>query len=690
MLDYRKMLITFSLIALLTLVMFPTDMAKAQSQPLFKVTIIAPGAANLLRRQWGQMFANSLQQLGINANVVFLSWSEVFDRVLTPPPDIVGKSYDEGGYDILLVGWTLGLFPEPRQAYYGGDPRFFAPEGQNYYLWNNTRSNDLLDMFITSLDAAGQSQSLQQWQSLYFDEVPASQIFYSTNPALVTPELSGYDSIYFGVQCNPEYLMGKTSVVYASLGDIESLIPTLSNSWYDTIVISPIFNGLAQVSNANQVTPALLISWAPDNNGFHWTFNLRNGVKWHDGHDFTTDDVVFSLWALMNADTGSQYVGTYRSVFGDRVKFTWQDGTSTTLGTGARVGNITAVDSSTVEAWLPAFTVEKPFGYIDPYLLTLANNIIPKHIFEKLPVSQWADSPFNTGQGSITIDGTTYTGPIGTGPYKWVDYNPAAQLVHLQKYDQYWNKTALEAEGRFAVTDYYVKFIYDKTEALNALENNEVDMLDVNYQMQNEVAAGEVDPSWATVFNVEGLARQEAGYNMRHPIFGLGVDTPLGTSDPSRAAEAARYVRTAFDHAIQRQVIIDNLLNGFGEPAATPIAPTQTYHDQSITARPYDLPQAEEYLERAGFPVGIPRSVEELRTKIEELVLEDQIDQGPSNSLIAKLDLAQRMIDRGEVDRAKAVLANFIRRVQKMSGIHMTAEAADLLTRSAEYIMSTL
>jgi len=610
----KKVLLMLSLVVLLTLTMVPLNAVKAQDETLFKVTIIAPGDANMLRRQWGQIIANSLIQLGIDARVVYLGWTPVIQRVMEPSLEIVGKTYDEGGYDIQLLGWTPGLVPNPSQIYYGSEEAF-APTGSNYYLWNNTEANDLMDIYLTTTNVTERDLVAKNLQTILYDELPASIIFFSSTPTAVTPELGGpavgpspggEGWLYFNAQPNPEMLTGKTSVVYCSTGSIESLVPALSNSWYDTIIHANIFGGLVMVAPdlSDLTVPNLLTSWVPSNNGFKWTWTCRTGVKWHDGADFTADDVVFSLWALMNSTTGTVHRGSYSIAFGDNVKFTFANGTSWTVGTGTRVGNVTAVNATTVEVWVPELLPGKPYGFFDPYLLGFANNIIPKHIFENIAPADWANSPFNTGEGSITIGGTTYTGPVGTGPYKWVDYDSVAQLVHLEKFTGYWNASALEAAGLFGVTDYYIRFIADKTPALAALKNEEVDMLDPQYQIQVDIPT--IDPSWGKVLLNEGTGVQEVGYNHQHPVLGTGVDTPLGTSEPSRAAEAARYVRIAIDYAIPRQLIIDNLMAGFGQPAAVHWLPTNPFYNASITPRPYNLTRAREYLQKAGYGAPSP------------------------------------------------------------------------------------
>ncbi|MGA2680390.1 MAG: ABC transporter substrate-binding protein [Candidatus Bathyarchaeia archaeon] len=612
----KKTLTIVLIFALAASMMTPMTFVKAQHNGLFKVTIIAPGNANLLRRQWSQVFASNLQQLGIDANVVYLDWTSVYSRALTPSPDMVGKTYDQGGYDILALGWTPGLIPEPRETYYGGAAAFFAPTGQNYYLWNDSQSNSLLDQFITSTSDSDRASALTQWQQVYYNQVPASQIMYQEAPVVVNPAIGnlytpvtggGEGWLYFNAQPYPQLLTrsdGKTSITYCSTGSIDALNPPESDSWYDVIVAAPIFDGLAETwPTLNGLSaleaPALLTTWSHSTDGFTWTFNCRQGVTWQDGAPFTADDVLYSLWALMNPDTGSQFAGYYQSVYGDNVKFTYSDGTSVTLGTGSRTGTIQATDKYTVVAHLPVCADGKPYGYFEPYLLSFANNIIPMHIFSHIAPADWSTSCFNTGQGSTTINGIKYTGPVGTGPYKWVSYDPVAQVVHLQKYDNYWNATGLESMGDFKIKDYYIQFIADKTSALAALKNGQVDMLDYNYQMQTDIPS--INPSWGKVIILQGVGRQEFGYNMESPIFGTGVNTPLGQSNSAQAAQAAADIRIAFDYAVPRQLIINNLLAGYGTAGETPMLPTQPYYDNSIKARPFDLNQARHYLELAGY-----------------------------------------------------------------------------------------
>lgn len=88
----------------------------------------------------------------------------------------------------------------------------------------------------------------------------------------------------------------------------------------------------------------------------------------------------------------------------------------------------------------------------------------------------------------------------------------------------------------------------------------------------------------------------------------------------------------------------------------------------------------------------LPTIISELRAEIEELGIEGQIDnQGIVKSFLAKLDVAQKLVDKGKIDEAKTILEDdFIPQVQNLSGIHITIEATDILIKSTEYILSHL
>jgi len=87
----------------------------------------------------------------------------------------------------------------------------------------------------------------------------------------------------------------------------------------------------------------------------------------------------------------------------------------------------------------------------------------------------------------------------------------------------------------------------------------------------------------------------------------------------------------------------------------------------------------------------IPTTISQLKTEIEELGSEGEIDnKGIVTSLLAKLNVAQKLIDDGKIGQAKNILNAFINEVQAQSGKHITPEAADILIESAEYILSHL
>src|SRR6187431_2500447 len=67
-------------------------------------------------------------------------------------------------------------------------------------------------------------------------------------------------------------------------------------------VIAQCFEFLCTLGDGGDIAPGLAESWEPDATGSVWTFHLRQGVKWHDGTDFTSADVAATLDRLSAAD----------------------------------------------------------------------------------------------------------------------------------------------------------------------------------------------------------------------------------------------------------------------------------------------------------------------------------------------------------------------------------------------------
>jgi ABC-type transport system substrate-binding protein len=174
----------------------------------------------------------------------------------------------------------------------------------------------------------------------------------------------------------------------------------------------------------------------------------------------------------------------------------------------------------------------------------------------------------------------------------------------MSKNANYWNKAALEAAGAFAIATFYVQQMEGSDPAIAALKAGDVDVLDSQYHLETKLAS--IEQPWGDYVSYDAFGVQELGFNMQHPVFGTGVDTPLGKQDPARAAEAARYVRQAMSHLINRQNIIDSIIAGYGSPGVTtPITRITSGFDTSLTAYSYDVTLAKSLLAGAGYDTGV-------------------------------------------------------------------------------------
>jgi ABC-type transport system substrate-binding protein len=527
---------------------------------------------------------------GISVDRVIQDWDTIYDRALDPPPEIVGKEYDDGGFDMLFVGYAMGIDPDPYSLYHSSQ----LPPGQNYYNWNNTENDRLCKLIKETVNENQLLQYVKEWQKLGYDEQPAITIKYDQEVVCFDPTAlmaEPFELLHYPAwprvaewKLNPSTTQDTFVIAQTGPAPAEGLNNWVSTSYYDLTVFGVVFDALTKRENLEtlEVVPSLATSWEVADDDKTWTVNLRQGVKWHDGVDFTAEDVKFTYTAAMADELASNQGAFVKSIIGSP-------------------DNIEIVDDYTLIFHLPA-----PYAFFASGLISEGTTgwMLPKHVLENVPYDQWRSHPFNTGEGSYEANGQTWYGPIGTGPYWYAGYDPITFTNALTRNDDYWNAQTLQDAGLFGIENYLVVFIEGSDAAITALKTGEVDVLDSQYSLQAKL--GSIEEPWGDYVGYDAFGVQELGFNMKHPIFGTGVDTPLGKRDPSKAAEAARYVRQAISHLVPRQSIIDTILDGYGTPGVTtPITTLTAGYDASLEPYSYDIELAKSLLAAAGYDTGV-------------------------------------------------------------------------------------
>ncbi len=553
---------------------------------------------NPARQSWSLVIQNNLQSLGIDAGRIVLDWNSIYSRALTPDPSVLGKTYDNGGFDALFVGYALGIDADPWSVYHSSQ---FAPTGSNYYLWNNTANDQLTTQIKETVNKTQRLGLVKQWQVLAHDEEPSAAILYTKEIVAFDSSMSNaayvFSTYHYPAWPPIEQLSmtgGSTtgSVILAQTGPAPSqgLNPLLSTSYYDQSVFGPVFSALAQRNDTlfKNMIPQLATGWSVASDQKTWTVNLRQGITWHDGVPFNATDVKFTFDAAQDDSLASPNEAFIKGIVGGK-------------------NNVTIRNPYTVQFNLPA-----PYAYFVENILTTP--IIPAHVLGSVPYANWRSNPFNTGVGG---------GPIGTGPYRFLSYDPITETNHLNRtsyFDFPQNgKTALLGRRAFQVKDYYVRHIDGSDAAITALKTGSVDVLDSQYGLETQTS---FLSDWRANrwVSYDAFGVQELGFNMQHPVIGTGTATPLGQRDPSKAALAAKYVRQAISYAIPRDLIIQQLLAGYGSPGiTTPVvgnyrtgfAVTEGFN-AALAPYSFNLTRSRELLQAAGYypaPPGTPPSV---------------------------------------------------------------------------------
>ncbi|GAB4340644.1 MAG: ABC transporter substrate-binding protein [Candidatus Abyssubacteria bacterium] len=353
-------------------------------------------------------------------------------------------------------------------------------------------------------------------------------------------------------------------IVLSQLAGPKGFNPVIAQETSTTAVTQYIFEGLTRVSGiTNEVEPALAKGWEVSEDGLTWTIYLREDVKWNDGVRFTADDVVFTYEQLVyNKDIPS----SSRDIF-------------TIEG---KEFEVTKVDEFTVTFRTPVIFA--------PFLRGLAQEILPKHVLEK----SVREGTFNSTWG---VDSRPET-IVGTGPFMLERYE-SGQRVLLKRNPYYW-KTDAQGNRLPYLDGIIILIVPDLDVALLKFQEGELDVYGLR---------GTDYPKLKPLEQQKGFTVYRTGpdFGTNFVVFNQNPEKNPETGRPYLAPKKLKWFtnvkfRQAVAYALDRQGMIDTVLNGLGYPQYSPLSPSAGFfYNPDVVKYPYDPERARKLLAETGF-----------------------------------------------------------------------------------------
>ena len=326
----------------------------------------------------------------------------------------------------------------------------------------------------------------------------------SATPAALTEAITSQTREEFVRQLEEE--MGYTEAatpggtfIDSNVNDIQTIHPMIADDGASSGAAGLIYDGLigGDVRSGQPSPTGLADYWEVAPDGRTYTFHLNRDAKWHDGVDISADDVKFSFDSLANPDLGSSYAQNFLDA-----TESWR-----------------VIDEHTFEV-----VAKEP---LVTFLYELHSVVIPKHIWESVPISEWRTDGGATGQDPSRV--------VGSGPWKFQEWRQGESITYVRNDDYYQKQPYIDT--------YVIRIWPDQTSVVNAFLNGELDVVGLE--------PADVE----TVKATEGLA--VANYPTRSFSFYM---TNLDPTKTELFLDAR--VRQALFYGLDRESIVNDILLG--------------------------------------------------------------------------------------------------------------------------------
>jgi peptide/nickel transport system substrate-binding protein len=405
-------------------------------------------------------------------------------------------------------------------------------------------------------------------------------------------------------------------------GDVTSIDPHYHNLTPNNNIADHIFGTLVHKDEKQRPKPGLAESWRPIDD-LTWEFKLRKGVKFHDGSDFTAEDVAFSIDRTGKVPSSPAPFTIYTKQVTEMV---------------------------IVDPWTIRLKSSAPYP-------NMAIDISTVQIVSKKAAANATTDDFNSGKAAI-----------GAGPYKLVRY-VRGDRIELARNDAYWGPKPHWERVTF-------RLLTSDPSRVAALLAGDVQAIE-NIPTA-DMARLAKDPSFAIYRTVSNR------------VIYLHIDSnrdksPFVTDKAGKPMERNPLkdvrVRRAMSKAINRQAIVDRVMEGLAIPAGQLLPDGMFGTSPAIKPDAYDPDGAKKLLAEAGYPDGFGLTIhspnnryvndEQIAQAVAQMLtrvgIQTKVEAMPANIFFSrgsKLDFSFMLVgwgaDTGEVSSPlKSLLATY-------------------------------
>ncbi len=359
-------------------------------------------------------------------------------------------------------------------------------------------------------------------------------------------------------------------IIIGSIADASLLNPIVEADSASYDINYWVFDSLIRLDETLTPQPVLAENWEISDDGTQIVFNLKEGVLFHDGVEFTAADVEFTVFSILDYRSNTLKRPYFDSLLGAREYLNRISELDSQYGDEEisseehaeladaafedlkAAGGVEIVDDYTI-----VFNLATPFA---PFLtVALDLGIAPKHLLEGEDVNTTA---FNAN-------------PVGTGPFQFVEWRRSDRVV-LEAFEDY-------HEGRPYLDRVIYRVIPDQTVLVTEVRSGGVDYM--QQPPPEMIPRLESDPN-LNVMQIDTVAYTYMGFQLTNPLF----------QDVK--------VRQAISYAIDNEAIVEFILLGYGQEATGPFPEAMWAYNPDVRRFSYNPDRAIELMAEAGWTLN--------------------------------------------------------------------------------------